>query len=241
MALAPKPISLQTIAQHIHADLSGGSAEHQISGIATLRHASKQDLSFFSNRAYLKDLAQTQAGVVILTPEDAPRCPVPVMIMSNPYLGYALAARLLYPGDAIPPGIHSSAVVDPSAHISENVVIGANVVIGRDVKLGARCVINAGCVIDDAVSIGADSILHANVTLCRGVNIGQRAVIHPGVVIGADGFGLAHDGQHWVKIPQLGSVQIGNDVEIGANTTIDRGALEDTVIEDDVRLDDGPG
>ena len=135
------------------------------------------------------------------------------------------------------PGIHPSASIDPGAVIGNEVHIGANAVIGPGCQLADGCVIGPGCVLTADCRLDINCLLHANVTLCDGTTIGKRTIIHPGAVIGADGFGLAFDEDHWVKIPQLGIVQIGNDCEIGANTTIDRGAIGNTVLEDDVRLD----
>ena len=135
------------------------------------------------------------------------------------------------------PGIHETAVIDESAIIGNDVSIGPHVVIGAACKIGNACTIGAGTVLDAACRVGAGSHLHASVTLGYGVRLGQRVIIHPGAVIGADGFGIAFATDHWEKVPQLGGVLIGNDCEIGANSTIDRGAIEDTVLEDDVRLD----
>ncbi len=227
---------LQELAQAIGAELRG-DPETTISGVGTLQHAIPGQLSFLSNPAYRRYLASTQAAAVILSPEDAEHCPVAALITENPYLGYARAASLLYPQPAFAPGIHPSSVVAASAHIDPSAHIGACAVVGEEVAIGAEVTIGPGCVIEAGCRIGPGSRLVARVTLCRDTQIGERCLIHPGAVLGADGFGLANDNGRWEKVPQLGRVRIGNDVEIGANTTIDRGALEDTVLHDGVKLD----
>jgi UDP-3-O-[3-hydroxymyristoyl] glucosamine N-acyltransferase len=237
MPTAPTSLTLKAIAEHIGAQLKG-SEQTLVSGLATLAQAAATDLSFLSNRHYINDLKNTRAAAVILTEADSKRCAVPCLITANPYLGYARAARLLYPDSGLAEtGIHPSAWVHPQARIAADAYVGAQAVIERDCVIEAGVLIGPGCILGAGVRIGTGSRLVARVTLCAQVILGERVIIHPGAVIGADGFGLAHDGQDWVKIPQLGGVRIGNDVEIGANTTIDRGALEDTIIEDDVKLD----
>jgi UDP-3-O-[3-hydroxymyristoyl] glucosamine N-acyltransferase len=236
MPAASHSFTLKAIAQHIGAELKGAE-ETLISGLATLAQARATDVSFLSNRHYINDLKTTQAAAVIVNTADSKRCPVACLIMDNPYLGYARAARLLYPEPSFQAGIHPSAWVHPHAQIDASAYIGAHSVIEHDCMIAAHVFIGPGCILDPGVRIGSGCRLVSRVTLCSQVLLGERVIIHPGAVIGADGFGLAHDGQGWIKIPQLGSVRIGNDVEIGANTTIDRGALDDTIIEDDVKLD----
>ncbi len=214
-----------------------GDKDLEITGVGTLLGAGPDEISFLSNPAYRDQVKSTRAGAVILKPEDAPDCPVNCLLSDQPYISYARIAALFDPRAITVPGIHPSAVVDTTASIAEQVHIGANAVIGAGVSIGHGCSIGAGCVVGDGSRIGASSRLHANVTFSEGVRVGKRAIIHSGAVIGADGFGLAFADHHWEKIPQLGSVQIGNDCEIGANTTIDRGAIENTVLEDDVRVD----
>ena len=227
---------LQELAHAIGAELRG-DPELPISAVGTLQHAAPGAPSFLSNPAYRRYLATTRASAVVIAPGDADRCPVAALITDNPYLGYARAAALLFPQPGHTPGIHASAVVadaagiDPSAHVGACAVVAEGVNVGPGVYIGPGCVIEAGC------SIGRDSRLVARVTLCRDTQVGDRCLIHPGAVLGADGFGLANDNGRWEKVPQLGRVLIGNDVEIGANTTIDRGALEDTVLHDGVKLD----
>jgi UDP-3-O-[3-hydroxymyristoyl] glucosamine N-acyltransferase len=228
--------TLGEIADHIKADLHG-DPDCPITGINTLQGAKKGELGFLSNRRYSRFLKTTNASAVILSAADLESCPVNALVLDNPYLGYARAATLLYPTLQSTPGISQSAVIGTGTDIKETVIIGHKTVIGDNVVIDSHCHISAGCVIGDNVSIGESSTLLANVTLIAGVSLGSRVILHPGVVIGSDGFGLARDEDKWVKIPQIGSVRIGNDVEIGANTTIDCGALDDTVIEDGVKID----
>jgi UDP-3-O-[3-hydroxymyristoyl] glucosamine N-acyltransferase len=234
--LSPVSATLGTIARHIGAILVGPE-ERLICGVAALRNASSDRLSFYSNRQYLKDLTNTGAGAVILKEQDKERCPTAMLLTDNPYLGYAQAARLLYPPFVPSPGIHPTVQLAFTARIGESTYIGPYVVIEENVIVGDNVYIESGCVIQSNTVIGENTRLEANVTICRNTNIGACNIIHPGAVIGADGFGLAYNGKQWVGIPQLGRVILGNNVEIGANTTIDRGSLEDTVIEDDVKLD----
>ena len=231
-------VSLAQLATQIGATLEGAAAEDlPILGITTLVRAGKQEVSFFSNRLHREELVKTQAAAVILASKDQRFCKVPRLVMDNPYLGYARAATLFNPPIRPPAGIHTTAWVSPDALLDATVSIGAQAVIEAGTKLGREVVIGPGCVVGRDVEIGDDCQLMANITLCTGTRLGQRVIIHPGAVIGSDGFGNANDAGKWVKIPQLGGVLIGDDVEIGANTTIDKGALEDTVIGKGVRLD----
>jgi UDP-3-O-[3-hydroxymyristoyl] glucosamine N-acyltransferase len=227
---------LQELAQAIGAELRG-DPETLITGVGTLQHAEAGQLSFLSNPGYRRYLKSTQATAVVIGPEDAEHCPVAALITDNPYLGYARAAALLFPQPGLVPGVHPSAVVATSARIDPSAHIGACAVVGEDVIIGPEAYIGPGCVIEPGCRVGRDTRLVARVTLCRDTQIGERGLIHPGAVLGADGFGLANDNGRWEKVPQLGCVRVGDDVEIGANTTIDRGALEDTVLHDGVKLD----
>jgi UDP-3-O-[3-hydroxymyristoyl] glucosamine N-acyltransferase len=205
--------------------------------VATLEHADSQSLTFLANPRYRRFLSQTKAGAVVLDAKFAAECPVPALISKNPYATYARIAALLHPAPTAVAGKHPSAIVDSSAVIDPSAAIGALAVVGARVRIGARCSVGPGCVVLDDVTIGADTRLVANVTLCNSVVVGERCLMHPGVVIGADGFGLAPADGEWLKVPQVGGVRLGNDVEVGANTTIDRGAIDDTLIEDGVKLD----
>ena len=214
-----------------------GDGAHEVSGVGTLITAGPGQISFLSNRAYRKQLPETAAGAVILHEDDADACPVNCLLSDNPYVAYARIARLFDTRPAMSPGIHASAVVDPTAQLGEDVHIGANAVIGAGCKVGRGCSIGPGSVIGPESSIGEGSRFEANVTISACITIGKRVIIHPGAVIGADGFGIAFADDHWEKVPQLGSVIIGDDCEIGANTAIDSGAIDDTVLGEDVRID----
>lgn len=214
-----------------------GDGELILDHVAPLEDAGPGALSFLANKAYRKHLAGTGASVVILRPEWASDCPCGALLADNPYLLYAKATSVLFPENVRSPGIHPSAVVSDPALLGDSVHIGPMAVIEEGVELGARVHIGPGCVVGRHCRIGADSRLLANVTLGHGVVMGERVLVKPGAVIGADGFGFASDNGRWVKVPQLGTVRIGNDVEIGANTCVDRGSARDTVIGDGVKLD----
>jgi UDP-3-O-[3-hydroxymyristoyl] glucosamine N-acyltransferase len=214
-----------------------GDPETMITGVATLQHAQAGEISFLANPSYRRYLSTTNASAVILSEKDASACPTSVLVSENPYLAYARVATKLFPGKDFLPGIDETAVIGESSSIDPNAWIGPRVVIGEGATVEAGVYVGPGCVVEDNCAIGAGSRLVANVTLCRDTRLGQRCLIHPGAVLGADGFGLANDQGRWIKVPQLGRVWVGDDVEIGANTTIDRGALEDTVLHDGVKLD----
>ncbi len=228
--------TLGELAKHVSGELKGDPS-CTIGGVATLQSANASQISFLTNSTYRKQLASTQAGAVIMSAEDAANSPVNAIISSNPYVTYAKIAALLSPDEVYPSGIHPSAHIDSSAIISNTASVAAGVVIESGVVIEKAVRVGPGCVIQKNVKIGTHSILTANVTVAHDCIIGEHNLIHPGVVIGADGFGQAMDKGVWIKVPQLGGVLIGNDVEIGANTTIDRGAIENTVIEDNVKLD----
>ena len=209
----------------------------RVSRVATLSHAEAGSLSFLANPRYRKQMESTRATAVLVGPEHAAGCPVAALIDPNPYLAYARIADLLHPQAPAAAGIHSSAVVSASARISASASVGPLAVIEDDVDIGERVLVGPGCVVQRGARVGADSRLMSRVNVCAGVRIGRRCILHAGAVIGADGFGFAPDAGTWFKVPQLGGVQIGDDVEIGANTTIDRGAIDDTVVEQGVKLD----
>jgi UDP-3-O-[3-hydroxymyristoyl] glucosamine N-acyltransferase len=228
--------SLRDIAEELGAQVHGDE-NCRIERVATLAGAGPGGISFLANRRYRPQLLTTRASAVILEAEFLPSCPVAALVVSNPYLGYARVAALLAPEQRVAIGIHPTAYVSDTATVDASACIGPQAVVEEQARVGARSHIGPGCVIDRGATIGDDCTLKANVTICHDVRIGDRALLHPGVVIGADGFGIANDGGVWVKVPQLGVVVIADDVEIGANTTIDRGALADTVIEEGVKLD----
>ncbi|HTE41957.1 MAG TPA: UDP-3-O-(3-hydroxymyristoyl)glucosamine N-acyltransferase [Steroidobacteraceae bacterium] len=208
-----------------------------VTHVASLQDAGPDAVCFVANPKYRQFLATTRAAAVIVDAATAQQCDVPVLISKKPYPTFAHVAALLHPPTPVNAGVHPSAVVDPSAHIDPSAAIGPLVVVGSGARIGARVAIGAGCIIQDNVVIGADTRLVARVTLCSRVQLGERCIVHPGAVIGADGFGYAPDGGTWIKVAQVGAVRVGNDVEIGANTTVDRGAIGDTVLEDGVKLD----
>ena len=214
-----------------------GAADLRIAGVATLARAESGQLAFLANSRYRVQLANSQASLVVLRADDAEAATGAVLIAKDPYTAFAKVAALFESRPARVPGVHPSAVVDPSARVAPGAHVGPFVSIGAHSVVGEGCVIGPGCVIGDDCAVGDGSELVARVTLVTRVRLGQRVLVHPGAVIGADGFGLAMDSGHWIKVPQLGGVVIGDDCEIGANTTIDRGALDDTVLEEDVRLD----
>jgi len=230
-------ITLGEIAETIGGRLHG-DATLQVIGIATLENAKGNQLSFLSNRRYIKQLSSTHAGAVIIAHEHLSSCPCAAIVVDDPYLGYAIAARKLYPEYECSPGISSSAIIDEKAVIDPTAYIGANAVIEAGVEIHSQVYIGPGVVIQRNAKIGASTRIMANTTICHSVVIGSNTLIHPGVIIGSDGFGLAEkpDGS-WLKIPQVGTVIIEDNVEIGANTTIDRGALEDTYIGKGVKID----
>ncbi len=214
-----------------------GDGARVIDGVGTLAGAGPTQLSFLSNSKYTTQLATTRAGVVVVREGDLDACQGTALIARDPYVAYARIAALFERLPAAPPGIHPSAVIEPGARISESASIGPCCVIGRGAVIEDGAILGPHCIIGEDCTVGAQSRLVARVTLVTRVTLGQRVLVHPGAVIGSDGFGLAFDKDHWIKLPQLGGVRIGDDCEIGANTTIDRGALDDTVLEEDVRLD----
>jgi UDP-3-O-[3-hydroxymyristoyl] glucosamine N-acyltransferase len=213
-----------------------GDGSLEVSGLAPLDTAGPGQISFLANPKYRSQLTTTRASVVIVAPEAADGCPVAAVVTPQPYLYFARLSQWLSPPPRPPAGIHPSAVVE--VEIPASAAVGANTWIGPGARIGENVVVGANCSIAGNAAIGDDSWLHANVCVYAGCRIGKRAIIHSAAVIGADGFGFARekDGA-WVKIAQAGRVLIGDDVEIGAGTTIDRGALGDTVLEDGVKLD----
>jgi UDP-3-O-[3-hydroxymyristoyl] glucosamine N-acyltransferase len=230
--------TLGEIAAVAGARLQGCDAATVVAGVAPLHRAEPGQLSFLTHPRYRSYLATTRATAVILAPEDARDCPAPAVVAANPHVAYARAAMLFEPQVEARRGIHPTAWVSPTAHVAADSWIGPHCSVEAGAAIESGVLVGPGCVIGEQAVIGENSRLVARVTICHRVRLGRRVLAHPGAVIGSDGFGLALDGEgRWLKVPQLGSVRIGDDVEIGANTTIDRGALEDTVIEDGVKLD----
>ena len=214
-----------------------GDASLDIEGVATLARAEPGQLAFLANSRYRGQLGDSRASLVVMRAEDADAAPGAVLIAKDPYTAFAKMAALFERRQAREPGIHPNAVIDPTARIAPGAHVGPFVTVGARSVIGEGSVLGPGCIIGEDCVVGDGCELIARVTLVTRVRLGQRVLVHPGAVIGADGFGLAMDSGHWIKVPQLGGVVIGDDCEIGANTTIDRGALDDTVLEEDVRLD----
>jgi UDP-3-O-[3-hydroxymyristoyl] glucosamine N-acyltransferase len=214
----PGPLTLGQIVARLGGRVAG-DAETRVRQVASLEGATAEHISFFTGSRYREKLAATRAGAIVLGTEAEAETQLPRIVAQNPYAYFARVSQLFNPVVAQAPGVHPSAVVAKGA------------------KLGARVSIGALCVVGEGASIGDDSCLYPQVVVYPGCSIGARVIVHSGAVIGADGFGIADDDGRWVKIPQIGAVRIGDDVEIGANTTIDRGAIDDTVIEEGVKLD----
>lgn len=229
-------VTLAELAERFNAKLRGDAAV-RIDHAAALAEAGPGSITFVSGASYYRLLATTAAGAVILDPEAAGHYTGNALIVDNPHLCFARIAGFLHPEPSQSPGIHITAVIDASAMVAAGAAIGAYTIIEAGVVIGEGVSIGPGCHIARDASIGPGSRLIGRVSIAHGCVLGARNLVHPGAVIGSDGFGFAHDGASWVKVPQLGRVIVGDDVEIGANTTIDRGALGDTIIGNGVKLD----
>lgn len=233
------PFTVAEIAARIGAEIAGGAARDRvIRDVAPLETATEHELSFLDNRRYLAQFRATSAGAVIVNAKLAGEAPegTTLLITPQPYRAYAKAAQAFYPVAPPTPGIAPSAVIDGSAKLGDGCAIEPHAVIGPGVEIGRRCTIGANAVIGAAVVLGDDVCIGANATLSHCI-LGSRVRIYPGVRIGQDGFGFAPDPEAPVKVPQLGRVIVGDDVEIGANSTIDRGAGPDTVIGSGTMID----
>jgi UDP-3-O-[3-hydroxymyristoyl] glucosamine N-acyltransferase len=208
-----------------------------VDSVAALSSAGARSITFLANPKLVAQLKETRAGAVITDSRSAAEAPVPVLIAANPHATFARVAALLYPDPPLNPGVHPTAVVAPDARIDPSAEIAAHAVIGAGVRIGARCFVGPASIVQHDASFGDDTRLVARVFIGHGVTVGSRCLIQPGAVIGGDGFGFANENGAWVKVPQVGSVTVGDDVEVGANTAIDRGAIQDTVIEEGVKLD----
>jgi UDP-3-O-[3-hydroxymyristoyl] glucosamine N-acyltransferase len=241
---ANESYTLETLADLIGARLQG-DPHSLISGIASLKRAKAGEISFLSNAEYRKglpsihrkDLASTKASAVILSADEAPLCPVHALISENPRLSLAKAAKIFQKKESVIQGIHNSVIIGEGCKIPSSVSIGANVVLGNRVILGENVVISAGCIIGHDCILGDKTTLMPRVTLYDNVQMGKHGMIYSGAVIGGDGFGFANQEGDWIRLPHLGSVVMGDNVEIGANTTIDRGLLEDTILGNGVVID----
>ena len=228
--------SLAELAAELELEFSG-QADRPITGLAPLASAGPEHISFLTGKAYLSQLAETSAGAVILAPEFSAQCTRDYLISDDPYLSFARASQLFDNSPKPSPGIHPTAVISPDSEINPSASVGANAVIEAGVNLGANVVIGAGVFVGQGSRIGAGCHILPNVTIYHDVHLGEGCVIQSQTVLGSDGFGNAPGPDGWERICQLGGIRIGDRVQIGAGATIDRGALENTIIEDGAILD----
>ena len=229
-------VTLGELAVRFGCELRGDPAV-TVDSVAALSQAGPRSVTFLANPKYVEQLSSTRAGAVILDVKSAEASPVPSLVVANPHATYARVAALLHPDPPLRPGVHASATVEAGASVDPTAEIGAQAFVGAGARIGARCFVGPGSVIERDAQVGEDSRFLARVFVGHGVVFGKRCIVQPGAVIGGDGFGFAPEKRTWIKVPQLGGVNIGDDVEIGSNTTIDRGALDDTVIEEGAKLD----
>jgi UDP-3-O-[3-hydroxymyristoyl] glucosamine N-acyltransferase len=230
------PARLADLAVRFGCELRG-DPDAVVERVARLQDAGPGSISFLANPRYRQHLPGTRATAVVIDEASSAECPVNALVARNPYATYARMAQVLYPSQPVRGGRHPGAIVEPGAEIDPSSWIGPNAFVASGVRIGRRVFVGPGSVLLGDVEVGDDTLLVASVTVCQGVRIGARCILQPGSVIGADGFGHAPDTDGYVKVPQVGSVVIGNDVEVGSNSTIDRGAIEDTVVEDGVKID----
>lgn len=228
--------TLSELSEKLNARLVGDGSV-TISGIAPLYRAQRYDITFLLAAVYKPYLDTTEASAIVLSEEDLSDFKGNALVVPDPSVSYAKLASLFEPPTDSSTGIHPTAIIAPSATVDSTVSLGAYCVVGEHSTIGPRTTIAHGTIIGDHCQIGEACKIASNVTLYKGVKIKDRVIIHSGAVIGADGFGLVNDRGRWLKIPQLGAVSIANDVEIGANTTIDRGSMDDTILEEGVKLD----
>ncbi|WP_298775518.1 UDP-3-O-(3-hydroxymyristoyl)glucosamine N-acyltransferase [uncultured Shewanella sp.] len=231
-----KSYTLQVLADFLDAEIQG-DAQKEIFAVGTLESADSGKITFLANAKYRVQLENTQAGAVLLSPTDVEGYAGNAIILKDPYVGFAKLAQLLDSTPNAADSIHPSAHIDPSAMIGEGVAIGPNAVIGANVILGENVQVGAGTVVGQDSIVGSGTRLWANVTVYHDVHFGTDCIIHSGAVIGSDGFGYANERGQWIKIPQTGGVRIGSRVEIGAGTSVDRGAIDHTEIHDGVIID----
>jgi len=233
----PTPVfTLRQLADAVGAVVHGDGAVI-LRRVGTLEGAGPEAITFLADARHRSQLAGTRAGAVIVTPADVDATTLPRLVHANPYLTYARVATVLHPPVATAYGISPHACIDPTARVDATAGVGPFAVIGARAIVGPGASVGPGACLGSDVVVGANAHIHANAVIHAGCSIGDRSVIFAGAIIGADGFGMADDGGRWLKIPQVGCVIIGADCEVGANTTIDRGAIDDTVIEDGVKLD----
>lgn len=229
-------VSLAELARRFHGTVRG-NPELTISRVASLESAGPGDIAYLSDGKYLTKLTETTAGAVILTEADAAHFSGSALIVDDPHLCFAQVARFLHPLPEFSPGVHPTAVIESEAQVAVTAWIGPHSVVEAGAQIGDDTYIGPGCYIGKGATLGARNRLVGHVVIGEHCVTGSDCVMYPGAVIGGSGFGFARDGERWQKIPQLGRVVMGNDVEVGANTTIDRGALDDTVIGNGVKLD----
>jgi len=232
----PPGYTLQELVALLGGAVNAG-AECRVHAVAPLERAGEGEIAVASQAAQRTQLSTTRAAALVVPPSLQPEARRPCIVTDHPYVYFARLLTLLHPEPPFRAGVDRTAVIEPSAKVSRLASIGPGAVIGRGAAIGPGARIGAGCVIGGGVRVGAHTRLHANVTVYPGCTVGARVIMHSGAVIGADGFGHAPADGAWIKIPQIGGVSIGDDVEIGANTAIDRGTLDDTVIEEGVKLD----
>ncbi|WP_299584379.1 UDP-3-O-(3-hydroxymyristoyl)glucosamine N-acyltransferase [uncultured Microbulbifer sp.] len=233
-------MSLAQLALELGAELRlapGVDAAHEISGLCTLQDGKPDQLTFLANPNYRRFLKTTSAGAVLVTAEFADGCPVSALCVDNPYLAFAKASALFNTAPLVEVGVHPSAVIHPDAEVDPSASIAAGAVVEAFAKIGPRASVGANCFVGEGSTLGEGSCLYAGAILHHGCQVGRDAIIHSHAVIGADGFGFALHQREWIKIYQLGGVQVGDEVEVGANTCVDRGALGDTVIGRGVKID----
>ena len=231
-----EPLTLSEIAAQLGGRIVGDT-RRTVSQVGSLARATGDQIAFIAHRRHLGDLRHTRAGAVVLSAAFEGHTALPRIVTDDPYLYFARVSRLLNPRPTFTPGIDPSASVHPLATVSPSARVDAGSVVGARAEVGARAWLGAGCYVGDDARVGDDSRLFPTAVVYDGCIVGARVVLHAGAVIGADGFGYARDRRQWIPIPQIGRVVIGDDVDVGANTTIDRGAIDDTVIEDGVKLD----
>ena len=228
--------SLGELAVNIGCELIG-NPDVPVNNVASITDATSDSITFLSNKSFVRYLPDTKAAAVILHPRFVDACPVSALVTDNPYAAFAQIATFIHPENLFEPEIHSTAVISSSATVDSTAYIAANTVIGDRSTIGKNTYIGPGSIIGEDCQIGNNCRLIASVNLVKNVKIGDRGIFHPGLVVGADGFGNARTQDGWIKVPQLGGVTIGDDVEIGSNTTVDCGTLENTIIDNGVRID----
>jgi UDP-3-O-[3-hydroxymyristoyl] glucosamine N-acyltransferase len=228
--------SLEELAEKLNLKFSGDPGRH-ITGLSTLEAAGPDQLAFLSNRKYLPQLASTHAAAVILHPDLVDQCPVDCLISESPYVSFARVSRLFDNAPRPVAGVHAAAVVAADASVDDSASVGPNAVIEPGAVIGAGVVVGAGVYVGHDSRLGEGTRVYPNAAIYHDVHVGKRCVIHSQAVLGGDGFGFAPGPEGWEKICQIGGVRVGDGVEIGACTTVDRGALDHTVIEDGAIID----